>query len=194
MIRKETWDERYASGRYGSLEPHGLLIDLVSELSVGRALDLACGTGRHSVFLAEHGWDVVAVDSSTQGVQIAANRAKEKGLNIDFRVANLEKREFTIENDSYDLICDFYYLQHDLFAQMKKGVRPGGTIISTIHIYGEGEDSEGFLLKEGALREFFTDFDITHYHETSGTDMDAGEHHHRTAEIIARRPERAWNM
>jgi len=187
MTQKQTWDERYASGKYGSSEPHRLLIDLISKLPAGDALDLACGTGRHSVCLAQYGWDVVAVDSSMVGVGIAAKRAIDKGLDIDFRVADLEQGEFTIEQDCYDLICDFYYLQQDLFPQMKAGVRCGGIIVSTIHIYGEGEVDEGFLLKEGALREFFADFEILHYYETSGVDTDAGDHNRRTAEIIARR-------
>lgn len=185
---KETWDERYASGRYSSAEPHKLLIDLAHKLPPGRALDLACGPGRHAVFLAENGWEVTAVDNSGVGIEIARDRARENGLEIDFRTVDLEAGEFEIEPGAYDLICDFYYLQRDLFPAMKAGVRPGGIVVSTVHIYGEGEENEGFLLKEGELREFFADFEILHYHETSSTDTDAGDHHRRTAEIVAKRP------
>lgn len=184
----ESWDERYAAGKFSSAEPHKLLIKLLNEIAAGHALDLACGTGRHTILLAENGWDVTAVDNSAVGIAIAGKRAAEKGLHIDFRVADIENGEFTIEPGLYDLICDFYYLQRDLFSAMKQGVRPGGTVVSTIHIYGEGEDSEGFLLKEGELRGFFDDFEVLHYHETSLTDTDAGEHHRRTAEIVAMRP------
>jgi tellurite methyltransferase len=148
---------------------------------------LACGTGRHAIFLAEKGWNVAAVDNSGVGIEIARERAREKGIQVDFRTADLEKGEFKIEPDAYDLICDFYYLQRDLFPQMQAGVKVGGIIVSTIHIYGEGEEKGRFLLKEGELREFFRDFEILHYHETSLTDRDAGEHHRRTAEIIAKR-------
>ena len=181
-----SWDERYAAGKFSSAEPHKLLVEMVNALPVGKALDLACGTGRHAIFLAEKGWDVTAVDNSRVGIDIAKERAREKGLDIDFRVADIENGDLVIEPDSYDLICDFYYLQRDLFETMKQGVRPGGIVISTIHIYGEGEDSEGFLLKESELRGFFDDFEILHYHETRLTDDDAGNHHRRTAEIVAR--------
>lgn len=183
----ETWDERYAAGKYSSAEPHRLLVELAAKLSPGKALDLACGTGRHAVFLAEKGWHVTAVDNSRVGIEIAAERAKQKGVRVDFRTADLEKGEFSIEPDAYDLICDFYYLQSNLFASMKAGVKPGGIIVSTVHIYGAGEEAGNFLLPEGELREYFQDFEILHYHETSQTDADAGEHHRRTAEIIARR-------
>lgn len=183
----ETWDERYASGKYSSAKPHKLLIELAENLKAGNVLDLACGTGRNAIFLAEKGFKVTAIDNSVVGIEIAKQRAKEKGLKIDFRVADLEKDEFAIEENAYDLVCDFYYLQRELFAEMKKGVKASGLIISTIHIYGEGENEGRFLLKEGELKEFFDDFEILHYHETSLTDTDAGEHHRRTAEIIAKK-------
>lgn len=187
MTERESWDERYSSGKYSSAEPHKLVREIVSKLKAGRALDLACGTGRHAIFLAENGWEVAAVDNSAVGIEIARNRAEEKGLNINFIVADLEKSGFAIEPDAYDLICDLYYLQRDLFAKMKKGVRPGGMIISTIHIHGGDEEPGRFDLKEGELRGFFSDMEILHYHETAATDTDAGDHHRRTAELVARR-------
>lgn len=186
----ETWDERYAAGKYSSNRPHKLLISLVKELKAGKALDLACGTGRNAIFLAENDWQVTAVDNSAVGIEIAGERAAEKNVEVDFRVADLEKGEFKIEENAYDLICDFYYLQRELFAEMKRGLKTGGIIISTIHIYGEDEEAGRFLLREGELKEFFKDFEILHYHETSLTDTDAGEHHRRTAELIARKVEK----
>lgn len=184
---RESWDERYGSGKYCSAEPHKLLINLAGKLKPGKALDLACGAGRHAIFLAEKGWNVTAVDNSRVGIEITKKRAAEKAVEIDFRQADLEKGEFEIEPDTYDLICDFYYLQRDLFSQMKSGVNAGGVIVSTIHLYDAGGDTSPFLLNEGELYGYFRDFEILHYHETSLTDKDAGEHHRRTAEIIAQR-------
>ena len=183
----ETWDERYAAGKYSAAEPHRLLVALSEKLKAGAALDLACGTGRHAIFLAARGWRVTAVDNSSIGLEIARRRAAENKVEVDFRLADLEKSEFPIEPDAYDLICDFYYLQPELFVAMKKGLKAGGLIVAAIHIYGEHEPGGRFLLREGELREFFADFEILHYHETSLTDTDAGEHHRRTAEIIARK-------
>jgi SAM-dependent methyltransferase len=185
--RAPDWDERYANGKYSASAPHKLLVSLVEKLKAGKALDLACGTGRHAIFLAQKGWRVTAVDNSTVGIGVAGNRAAEKALEIDFRVADLEADDFKIEENSFDLICDFYYLQRDLFAEMKKGLKTGGVIAAAIHIYGEGEKKGRFLLREGELKEIFRDFEILHYHETPATDPDAGEHHRRTAEIVCRK-------
>lgn len=182
-----SWNKRYASGKYSSAKPHKLLVELAGKLKPAKALDLACGAGRNAIFLAEKGWNVTAVDNSIVGIKIAEKRAKEKGVSIDFHLADLEKGEFVIEENAYDLICDFYYLQRDLFPQIKTGVKAGGIVVSTIHIYGEGEEKGNFLLRENELRTFFSDFKILRYHETALTDKDAGDHHRRTAEIIAQR-------
>ena len=184
---RASWDERYANGQFSSAEPHKLLTEIVGKLQPGLALDLACGTGRNSIFLAENGWEVSAVDNSSVGVEIARERAEHKGLDINFVVADLEKSEFVIEPEAYDLICDLYYLQRDLFPKMKLGVRSGGMIISTIQIHGDDEEQGRFDLREGELRGFFSEMEILHYHETEAADTDAGDHHRRTAEIVARR-------
>ena len=167
----ESWDERYAGGKYSSAEPHRLLVELAGKLKPAKALDVACGIGRNAIFLAGKGWTVTAVDNSSVGLEIARQRAGENRVVVDFRPADLEKGEFLIEENEYDLICDFYYLQRDLFEPMKSGVKVGGIIVSTIHIYGEGEEAGNFLLKEGELQEFFRDFEILHYHETALTDI-----------------------
>jgi len=184
---KESWDERYRSGKYSSAEPHKLLIALTEKIKAGNALDIACGAGRNAILLAEKGFDVTAVDNSKNGIEIAAQRAQEKGLKIDFRLADLEKDEFEIAENAYDLICDFYYLQRNLFPRLKKALKPEGIFIAAIHIYGKEEKPHRFSLKTGELKEFFKDFEILHYHETAKTDKDTAEHHRRTAEIIAKK-------
>jgi SAM-dependent methyltransferase len=184
----ESWDKRYKSGKYSSAEPHKLLIDLADKLPSAKALDLACGTGRNANFLAEKGWKVKAVDNSSVGIEIAKQRSGEKNLEVDYLVADLEDDDFEIEPNAYDLICDFYYLQRDLFLKIKEGVKPGGIIISTIHLFDEGEKHARFVLNDDELREYFSDFEILHYYETKLTDKDAGDHNRRTAEIICRKP------
>jgi len=66
------WDERYRKGEHAPAEPHQLLTQAVDVLLPGRALDLACGAGRHALYLARRGWHVTAVDSS---VSVSKSRA-----------------------------------------------------------------------------------------------------------------------
>src|SRR5438045_1683611 len=110
-----TWDERYLSGEHATLAPHELLLRVAAMLPAGGALDLACGAGRHALVLAERGWRVTAVDASSVAIETTRLRAQERGLNIDARVVDLEREPNIIESERFDLICDFYYLQRDLF-------------------------------------------------------------------------------
>src|SRR5215472_9351333 len=54
------WNERYQKGENIDAAPHPLVTRFGAILPPGRALDLACGPGRHALWLAEHGWDVTA--------------------------------------------------------------------------------------------------------------------------------------
>ena len=183
------WDDRYRRGEHATLQPNGLLVRVVKNLKPGRALDIACGAGRHTVFLAKRGWQVTAVDSSRVGIEILDKRAAEFGLTVDTRVADLELGEFQIERDVYDLVCDFYYLQRDLFSVLRAGLRVGGTFVGAIHMLDESPDikpmNPDFLLSTGELRQFFRGWAIEHYHETAENDTDVGDHTRRSAEIIA---------
>ena len=196
------WNERYSRGEHTNQEPSLFLCTAIENLKPGRALDIACGVGRHAIFLAGRGWQVTAVDSSRVGIEILSQRAAEAAersaripacgpqasclLTIDARVADLEAGEFQIESDAYDLICVLYYLQRDLFPAIRRGLKAGGTIVAAIHLNDGKEDAKprnpDFLLEPGELKELFADWEITYYREG---ESDEGGHHHDTAYLIA---------
>ncbi|MDQ1472354.1 MAG: tellurite methyltransferase [Bryobacterales bacterium] len=83
----------------------------------GRALDLACGSGRHALWLARQGWQVTAVDIEIQAIP-----------GVTCIQADLEAHEYRIEPDSWDLIVCWLYWQPDLMPQIARGVRKGGIV------------------------------------------------------------------
>jgi len=182
------WNERYSRGEQIIKEPLPLLVRTVSELKPGRALDLACGTGRHAIFLAERGWQVAAVDASSVGIELAQTAALALNLEVDWKVSDLDRNEFEIEAEAYDLIGVFYYLQRDLFPQIRAGVSFGGIVIAAIHMVDEPPDTKpmnpAFLLQPGELRAEFRGWEILHDYE--GTPTEDG-HQRRTAEIVAQK-------
>lgn len=75
-----------------------------SALTPGRALDLGCGTGTNSLYLARHGWQVVGVDIATPAIRQARRRAKEAGLSVDFHAADVTRLDFL--QPPFDLALD----------------------------------------------------------------------------------------
>ncbi len=188
MSTKPSWDERYRNGEHLRDAPAPLVAQMTEKLPPGRALDLACGAGRHALLLAERGWHVTAVDASLAAIETVRERAREQRLELSARVADLEKREFQIQPDSFDLILDCYYLQRDLFPTIRAGVRKGGIAIAVIqmldHSPGLKPMNPEFLLRSGELRGFFAGWNILHDFEGKP----AGAPHQRAvAEIVARR-------
>lgn len=98
-------------------QPATELVAALEHEPAGLALDLACGSGRHSRWLGARGWDVRATDQVP--VELPG---------IEFTVSDLERDGFTIEGNAWDLIVCWLYWQADLLPGIAAGVRPGGLV------------------------------------------------------------------
>jgi tellurite methyltransferase len=177
------WERQYrAQEEHADSLPHPLLAKTAASLPPGRVLDLACGTGRNALWLAQHGWSVTAVDGSATAIEILRSRAGGAGVAIDAQVADLENAGFTIEPAHYDLIAMCYYFQRSLIEQCKQGLVPGGAMIAIALLIEPGKELSTFRLRQGELRGYFADWDILDYREGA----DAWEH--KVGELVARRP------
>jgi len=185
----QSWDARYksASRPQEDLEapPTPLVVRIANALPAGNALDLACGAGRNALWLAENGWRVTAVDGSATAIEILRTRARERGLDVISRVADLETGEYKIEPAVWDLLVIAYYLQLDLIESAKAALRPGGVIIVIVHMTAQGEEPTKHRLRPGELIRCFEGWEILHSLE--GQPEDAA-HRRPVAEIAARRP------
>jgi len=157
------WNERYAgAGLYLGREPSRFLAEnfaLIKSLAPGKAaLDIACGEGRNSIFLAQNGFDVSGLDISEEGLAKADRWAKADGLAVAFRCIDLEEFAFT---ESYDLIINFNFLLRGLVPMMVDALNPGGLIVFDTILDSptlEGFHNREFLLRPGELREIFSPF------------------------------------
>lgn len=93
------------------------LTGALSGLPAGRALDLACGSGRHAIWLRDRGWRVTAVDQAMETIP-----------GVTCHQADLEQNQFPVESSSWDLIVCWLYWQEDLLAPIAAGVPPGGVV------------------------------------------------------------------
>jgi SAM-dependent methyltransferase len=182
------WEQRYRDGQHIHDEPHPLVAGFVSQLAPGRALDVACGTGRHGIWLAGRGWQVTAVDKSRTAIQILDQRAREKSVRVETYIADLERHDFVIEPDSYDLIVVCNYLQRDLFAPIRAGTRIGGIVIGIIAMVDNDPNikpmNPAYLVRYGELRAEFEGWELIHDFEGKPP---KDPYRRATAEIIARR-------
>lgn len=181
----DKWAKRLSEGEANN-QPHELVVRFASQLKVGRGLDLACGVGRHALYLAERGWQVTAVDSSKVAIEILLQSAADQGLQVDAHIADLTTGEFVIEPENYDLVVNCCYLQRDLFQAIKAGVKIGGCVLAVIATVDDDlavkPMNPNFLLQPGELRAQFDGWELLHDFEGKRA---AGRR--AMAEIVARR-------
>src|SRR5688572_28557287 len=94
-----------------------------------RALDVACGTGRHPLWLAAAGFDVVALDRDTAAIAELQSEASARGLSIDAKVDDLERDGVSLGVDHFDLIVVFRYLHRPLFPALRTAMRRNGLLV-----------------------------------------------------------------
>ncbi|MBV9086870.1 MAG: class I SAM-dependent methyltransferase [Acidobacteriaceae bacterium] len=181
------WNQRYAEGSHESRDPDPFLVKTYDEFiapffpSAGRALDIAGGTGRHSLWLASHGWSVTMVDVSDVGLGRAQRRwgqLKPPGRNrpssgqIEFVAADLEApKSYKIARRAYDLVLVLFYLQRSLFPALKRALKPGGLLVYKTYTlehrkFGRGPTHPMYFLEPNELLHAFSSLHILHYHES----------------------------
>jgi len=119
------WDQRYGTEDYWyGTQPNDFLKEHVGALPPrGRVLCLAEGEGRNAVFLATHGFDVVAVDASAVGLAKAERLARERQVSISIVQADLSN--YALGHDAWDAIVSIWcHLPPALRARVHRDVGP----------------------------------------------------------------------
>jgi SAM-dependent methyltransferase len=136
---KDHWEKHYGEReRIWSGRVNVQFADVVADLKPGRALDLGCGEGADAVWLAERGWDVVAVDVSDTALGRARAAADERGVGdrIDFRQVDLSEG---LPGGDFDLISSQFLhstLEFDrqkILVEAAGALRPGGHLVIVDH-------------------------------------------------------------
>ena len=164
------WDERYRDEE--AVPERGPADFLVGHRSLlppaGRALDVAMGTGRNTLYLASLGYEVTGIDVSGVAVERCREEAERRGLRIEAVQADLGS--YRLPSEAYDVIIDFYYLQRELAPALVAALRPGGVLVfesftTEQRRFGWGPQQEEFLLRPGELRTLFPGLEELVYRE-----------------------------
>ena len=127
------WDERYSADEYiYGKDPNEFLANAVDKLPKGKILCVAEGEGRNAVYLATHGYEVVAVDSSSVGLEKAKKLANERGVTIQTIVSDLA--HFEVQPESWEGVVSIFahlppQVRKELHMKIVHGLNPGGVLI-----------------------------------------------------------------
>ena len=160
---KEKWDTRHRENPLPTI-PLELLCKHIQKAQVGRALDIACGMGRNSKFMCECGFNVDSVDISSYAIESL------QGIkNLNAQCVDLDT--FKIPPQSYDLICNSYFLERRLFPYIVNGLRQGGILVfetfakSDIELHNAFASDSSHLLHKNELLRAFLELEILFYEE-----------------------------
>ena len=179
MELKKMFDQRYQVG--GGFRESGV-VDLVVEageiLGGGRVLDLGAGDGRNSLYLAEKGFEVVAVDFAETGIEKILAEAKEYGWAIKGVVSNVLKYEFEGEFDLVIATGLLHFLPpreaDELVERMKRHTRVGGLNVVGGLVTEHPRRKLPNILREGKLKRLYSDWEILKYEEVVGRGQGRG--------------------
>jgi tellurite methyltransferase len=177
--------------RHLEIEPSELLEQAKPFLQQGPSgpiLDLACGAGRNTLWLARHGYRAIGCDRSREALAIAEERCGREGLSARFFVCDLEGEAQPSIGRDYAAVVVSRYLHRPLWPLLRSIIRPGGLIIYETFTIAQARlgrpRNPHFLLLPGELARSFDDWGVLLDHEgVSGTPPRA------TAQLIARKPE-----
>jgi uncharacterized OsmC-like protein len=145
------WDERYRGAPHLWTErPNQLLVEEISGLKPGRALDLGAGEGRNAVWLAAQGWQVTAVDFSRVALERGAAKAQRSGVHVEWVRADLT--EYRPADAAFDLVVILYLhlppdARRSVLNQGVMALRPRGRLLIV------GHDLENLLAGHGGPQE-----------------------------------------
>ena len=109
MFRKLFFDFQYRFSKPpwdSGITPPEVVAQIESGTIKGRALDLGCGTGTNSIYLAQHGLTVVGVDFSSKAIAIARDKARRAKVKVDFHVGDVTRLDSLGVSEPFDFVLD----------------------------------------------------------------------------------------
>jgi tellurite methyltransferase len=145
------WDKRYREGFYGGkLEPHELLVRHQGLIRPGGlVVDIAMGTGRDILFLAEKG--------------------SADGRGLDLTIVRGDANYLPFKTGIADGVIVFYFLVREMIPDLVAMLKPGGTLIYETYLVRQNTIDQpknpAFLLDDGELRSRLGSLEVCFYEE-----------------------------
>ena len=146
---RDKWNDHYRGRPCAEMSaPNALLVEWLPRLEVPspspRAVDVACGEGRHALYLARHGWRVDAMDISDVALGHLEAMARAEGLDVSCLVRDFEPEPPaplpSFDEARYDLAVVMRYTNLPLLARLAAALRPGGYLVAEAYLKAAGPD------------------------------------------------------
>ena len=154
--------------------PAPFLMQQLGRLPKGRALDVAAGRGRHTLYLLSHGMQVDAIDRNAEALAAVEAAAATQHLSgLTTRTLDLEEhpeRPPSLGCERYDAVLVFFYLHRPLFSALMEALKPGGVLLYetfTIDNYFRHQHPRRweFCLAQNELLRLTAPLRVLHYDE-----------------------------
>ncbi len=165
--QQQRWDRRHALAQHPGTVAEVLLRNQHLLPPQGRALDLACGRGANSLYLAAQGLVVDAWDFSAVAIKRLQQLAQDQDLPVSTQIRDVVAHP--PQADSFDLILVTHFLQRDLLPALIDALRPGGriyyqTFVQHVNLERGPEQSE-WRLQPNELLHLCKDLQLLYYRE-----------------------------
>jgi len=164
---KEKWDKKYKENPslLGQKKSSEKLKNIINYIKKGKALEIACGAGRNSIYLANKGFEVEALDISDVAIK---NLRKLNIKNINAIQIDLDC--FLPKENTYDLIVMTNFLDRQIIPKLSKALKKDGILFIETYMFHEENErflsNKSFLLEKDELKTFFDcSFEILEYDE-----------------------------
>lgn len=134
------WNEIFKKHGRVFFEPQediARIVDIFKNSGVKKILDLGCGSGRHVVYFAKHGFDTYGIDIAKEGLKLTQKWLKDEGLKAKLKLGNIY-RKLPYQNDYFDAVISTATLHHEVIAKIRAAIKeiervlsPGGFVFIT---------------------------------------------------------------
>lgn len=179
----ELYDQVYKAAPAFNTKPNRLLVDAINGLRPGKALDVAMGQGRNSLYLAAHGWNVTGFDVSEAGLNAARQAAQARSLRIT--AVHSSDQDFDFGRERWDLIALIYAIEKRSVHRVRTALKPGGIIV--VEAGHKSASGAPFEYDSGELPRVFEGYRILRNDEVTAT-PDWGKEPIRLVRFVAQKP------
>ena len=167
--------EDYFPKKYNSNPVHSEVLEAMDTVKPCKALDLGCGQGRNALFLAQHGFDVTAVDQNELSLEMLQSIVEQEDLEMPVGIYDINSASI---GQSYDFIVStvvLMFLQAERIPAIIRNMQEQ-TSIGGYNLIVCAMDTEDypcsvnfpFTFKEGELANYYQDWELVKYNENPG--------------------------